>query len=466
MIETLHIYHTNDLHSHFEEWPKIVKYIEQKRELHDKEKEDMFLFDIGDHVDRFHPISEASLGQLNVEMLNRLKYDSVTIGNNEGITLPFEALDRLYEHAKFDVLAANLYTKDHVLPTWVKPYKIYTTSSGTKIGVLGITVFYKLFYELLGWEIKDPFEITKELILELKEKTDVTIVLSHLGINDDEMLAAIPGIDIILGGHTHHLFPNGKMIGNTLLCGAGKYGQYIGYVEIKLDLETKKLIDKKATVVQTSELRDESFETKDLLIKYAEQSDELLSNQIGYLEEDLLIDWFEESPFARLLANALKAWCDSDLAMVNSGIILDSLPKGPISKKDIHRICPHPINPCKVWLKGDELKEIILQAHTEKMEKLEVIGLGFRGKFMGKMIYEGVQFESVVLSDGLRHVKNILINHEPIDHNRVYTIGTVDMFTFGYLFPIIRDAKNKEYFMPEMVRDVLTHTLTAVKQDR
>lgn len=46
--------------------------------------------------------------------------------------------------------------------------------------------------------------------------------------------------------------------------------------------------------------------------------------------------------------------------MVNSGVILGPLKAGPVTKLDLHRICPHPINPVTVRLTGEELKETIL----------------------------------------------------------------------------------------------------------
>ena len=148
--------------------------------------------------------------------------------------------------------------------------------------------------------------------------------------------------------------------------------------------------------------------------------------------------------------------------MVNAGVLLGPLSKGPVTLKDLHKICPHPINPCRVELEGDALKEIILQAQTEKMEQLEIKGLGFRGKIMGKMIYSGVQIETITLSDGLRHIKSILVNGEQLDPKRIYTVATIDMFTFGRMYPEIRDAKEKRFFMPEMLRDLLIDKLQKV----
>ena len=61
---------------------------------------------------RFHSISEATNGLGNTKLLNEALYDYVTIGNNEGITLAKEHLNRLYDDAGFEVLAANLFEKE------------------------------------------------------------------------------------------------------------------------------------------------------------------------------------------------------------------------------------------------------------------------------------------------------------------------------------------------------------------
>lgn len=107
MIEQVHIYHTNDIHSHFENWPKISSFLNKERKLYGyKADENFFLFDIGDHADRWHPYTEGTLGKGNVRLLNELDYTAVTIGNNEGITLAHDELDTLYEDAAFDVLIA------------------------------------------------------------------------------------------------------------------------------------------------------------------------------------------------------------------------------------------------------------------------------------------------------------------------------------------------------------------------
>ncbi|PMC40589.1 bifunctional metallophosphatase/5'-nucleotidase [Bacillus sp. UMB0899] len=460
MLETVHLYHTNDLHSHFENWPSIVQFLKTKKNDHKEQQEQMILLDIGDHADRFHPITEATKGKANVHLLNHLEYDAVTIGNNEGITFSHDDLDTLYEQAQFPVILSNLYTELGERPKWVVPYHIVTLHNGMKMALLGVTVFYEKFYELLGWKIKDPFQSLTETIQQVRDQVDIIILLSHLGISDDEIIAnEFPDIDVIIGGHTHHVLPEGKEINQTLIAGAGKYGQYIGHISLTINTEEKKIQTHKATLYPMEHEKKVCKETFQWLQQMSMSSDQILSEVVGISSDNLSLDWFHDSTFPKLLVQAIKEWCDGEVAMVNSGIILEPLQVGPVTRKDLHRICPHPINPCKVFLKGDVLKEVIVQSRDEKMEQLKLKGLGFRGKVMGRMVFEGIDVRMKVLLDGKEHVTDIFINGEPIQEDRIYGVATIDMFTLGPLFPEISHAEKKIFYMPELLRDLLAWKL-------
>ncbi|MFD1737732.1 bifunctional metallophosphatase/5'-nucleotidase [Bacillus salitolerans] len=451
MGKRLHIYHINDLHSHFDNWTKVVSFIKSERKRLDEIDEDMIVVDIGDHMDRFHPISEASLGRANVRLMNQIGYQYVTIGNNEGITLSHEQLNTLYNEANFKVIVSNLFRENGERPTWASSYELHETSYGSTIAFIGATVAFQKFYELLEWKVTDPLIILPEIIQEVKENgAEYVVLLSHLGVNEDERIAnEIEGIDLILGGHTHHLFPEGKTINSTLVCAAGKFGYHVGHVTI--DYKEKEV----TSIVHSMDEVPECSDTKEYLIIENKVASMILEEKIGSLSRPLEVHWFKQSILPEILAGALKEWCKAEIGMVNAGVLLDSLRAGDLTVGELHRICPHPINPCKVILQGDELKEVILQAATERMEKLEMKGFGFRGKVLGKMIYDGIEFDTTSLTDGLPHVRNIRINGQPIEAEREYVIATLDMFTFGRLFPEIMNAKYKEYYLPEMIRDLL-----------
>lgn len=210
--ESIHFYHTNDIHSHFESWPQISRYLRTRKEEHAARAEACFVVDIGDHVDRSHPFTEGTNGLGNVALLNAAGYDAVTIGNNEGITMSKKALNSLYQGARFDVILGNLFELDGSQPKWSKPYHIYTTGEGTRIGIIGATAPYPVFYSKLGWEIVPGREQLKKMAEQLEAQTDIIVCLSHLGVNEDRLLASECSlIDVIFGAHTHHLFPKGNL---------------------------------------------------------------------------------------------------------------------------------------------------------------------------------------------------------------------------------------------------------------
>ncbi|MGO2223400.1 MAG: metallophosphoesterase, partial [Leuconostoc falkenbergense] len=185
-METIHILHTNDIHSHLENWPRIARFLHEKQMSYSE----AFTFDIGDAIDRLHPLTDASMGWANIELMNNCHYDGVTIGNNEGLVLSHEALNHLYDKANFDVLLANLKElPNDSQPKWAQKYKILTTDLGTKIGVLGLTVPYELTYPPLGWRPHDVDDTLDYFLPILRDKTDVVILLSHLGLPTDERLA-------------------------------------------------------------------------------------------------------------------------------------------------------------------------------------------------------------------------------------------------------------------------------------
>ncbi|MGG3468070.1 bifunctional UDP-sugar hydrolase/5'-nucleotidase [Neobacillus pocheonensis] len=442
-METIHIYHTNDVHSHLENWPRIGQFLKQRKTLHLNNSEEVFLFDIGDFIDRWHPYTEATKGTGNIDLLNECQYNAITIGNNEGINLPYKELNHLYDDAQFDVLAANLYKKNEVYPSWNKPYEIYQTNKGTKIGVIGLTANFAHLYELLGWRLTEPIEELKKWLPILKEKSDIVILLSHLGIHDDEKIASeFPEIDVILGAHTHHFFEKGKLVRETLLGAAGKYGYFVGHVTLKLN-EQKRINSKAATLYKVEELLEARDEQKQIQ-SYLIQGKELLAQKIVTLNEPLKVDPFKDTYFSRILCSALREWCKVDAAMINAGLLLGPL-SGEVTEYDLLTICPHPINPCIVELTGRELTEILVETRDENLPHKQIMGLGFRGKALGIFVYEGIRF----------HKEMIFINEKPLVLEDSYSLALPDMFTFGHFFKGVLPHKQKTYFLPEFLRDLL-----------
>ena len=86
-MEEIVLFHTNDLHSHFENWPKIRRLVKSKRSLYQKEGKTVVTIDLGDFSDRCHPLTEATDGRANVAIMNTLAYDHLLLRSKDDTDL-------------------------------------------------------------------------------------------------------------------------------------------------------------------------------------------------------------------------------------------------------------------------------------------------------------------------------------------------------------------------------------------
>ncbi|SDC45716.1 2',3'-cyclic-nucleotide 2'-phosphodiesterase/5'-or 3'-nucleotidase, 5'-nucleotidase family [Pelagirhabdus alkalitolerans] len=457
MLEQISLFFTSDLHSHFESWPKAVRFLNGKTEEKKKMNQSYFILDNGDHLDRVNPITEATKGKVNVNLLNDANYDVINLGNNEGVTLKQSELMQLYENAQFDVTCANLSSQHH--PEWLKSHTIKQTTSGLTIGFIGLTAPFAPFYEPLGWSVSDPLVELENQLNALPEHVDLVVVLSHLGIDFDEKIAdQFEKVDIIIGGHTHHLFQDTHIRNKTLLAAVGKFGRYIGEIQLKYDHSKSRWLMPESIVSDLSEFENDQ-KTETTLLKAKEEANHYLSHQVTYLSEPLTIDWYEETPLIKSLTKTLRKWTGADISMLNAGILLDGFDAGVVTEADIHRNCPHPINPCVVNVTGREIIEIVRAGMTEEFINLKVKGYGFRGEIMGQLVYDGIELHFRDQNAEGISLDKVTINQQEISNDQVYKLATADMFTFGHLSPQISRAVSKQFFMPEFIRDLLKDTL-------
>lgn len=445
MLEKIHIFHTNDLHSHFKYWPRMQSYVKEERNNLARIGETSYLFDVGDHLDRSNIYTEATIGKGNVQLLNEAEYDVVTIGNNEGITLSHNELFHLYDDANFDVVVGNIDAVNGRNPAWLKPYVVLTTEKGTKLGIIAATAMFDVYYEALNWQLVEARSTLLRLAHQLRKEVDIVLCLSHLGITEDELLAEeCPEIDVIFGSHTHHVLPEGKLVNGVLLTGGGKFGQYTGHLVIEYDKKMRKIVEKKDTLIHNKDLPNIQNEQQ-IVQSLEDEGIRILDTPVFTTEKSYNKEWFHYSQLSDLFAHAILEKSGADCALFNAGIFLEGLPKGNVTALDVHRIFPHPINLCTIELSVTEIKEIYMQSKNEEWPYIELKGLGFRGVIFGKMLTYGFS-----MNDN----RQLLINGKLADNNHIYKLVTLDLFTFGYFYPSFKYAK-KQYILPEFLRNIM-----------
>jgi len=364
----------------------------------------------------------------------------------------------MYDSAKFQVVCCNLLDEaTGEYPPFIKPYVIQEIHS-LRIGWISATAPYPI-YKLLGWQILNPTDQIKMLLEKIRQQTDIVIVLSHLGYKSDIKLAEeIEGIDVIIGAHTHDLLETGVRVNETFIIQAGKFGQYLGQTTIEYDSQTKRMIGITGKCHDVKEFAEDP-QIEDLITKKQVEADFILSSRVTELSQPLATDWQQESPLGNLLAEGIRDWVEAEISMVNAGQLLFSLPQGKVTRKDLLTLCPHPINPCKVLIKGKYIKQLLEQALDDDNIQRQVKGLGFRGKVLGWMCVDGLTIRyNPVLTSGQR-ILEMTVHGNPFQNDRIYSVGTVDMFTFGWIFPLFSKAEQVQYYLPELIRDVLAKEL-------
>ncbi len=210
----------------------------------------VLLFDCGD-ISQGTPYYNMFKGELEVKMMNLMKYDAMTIGNHE-FDFGLENMARLFHLASFPVVCANYDVSGTVLEGLVKPY-VVLQREGLRIGVFGLSPRLEGLVQASncqGVVYRDPIAAARETveILRGREHCDVVICLSHLGMlgvasevpGDEALATGTSGIDVILGGHSHTFMEHPAVLLNAEgrevpVMHTGKNGVYVG--ELKLILQ-------------------------------------------------------------------------------------------------------------------------------------------------------------------------------------------------------------------------------------
>lgn len=212
-----------------------------------KEHPNLLLLDSGD-FSQGSPYYTLYKGDVEVGLMNLMRYDAATIGNHE-FDFGVENMARLFKKADFPVVCANYDFTGTALEGIVKPY-VVLKRDGLRIGVFGLSPELDglvLAESCAGVKYNDPVKAANDVAktLKEKEKCDMVICLSHLGwklagLDDTELMSQLRNVDIVLGGHSHTYFTDmeyvkdldGREIPNDQ---NGKHGIYVGKIVVDFD---------------------------------------------------------------------------------------------------------------------------------------------------------------------------------------------------------------------------------------
>lgn len=208
----------------------IVKRIRAER------GDDVLLLDGGDTWQGSYT-SLQTKGQDMVDAMNALQPDAMT-GHWE-FTYGTDRVKEIIDGLPFAFLGGNIFDTEWNEPAF-EAYKMFE-KGGAKIAVLGQAFPYtpianpRWMFPNWSFGIREE-EVAKNVAAARAEGADLVVLLSHNGFDVDRAMAArVPGIDIILAGHTHDALPEPVIVGQTLVIASGSHGKFI----TRLDLDVR-----------------------------------------------------------------------------------------------------------------------------------------------------------------------------------------------------------------------------------
>ena len=216
--------------------------------------EHVLLLDSGDLLSSVGNSIKDSLALLSINLMD---YDAITVGDQE-FSSGVDFFQRVVNIGKIPFISSNL-TIEGKSPAL--PYRIINIG-GIHIAVIAVidpSVFF-LFPKdkKIGIEVTNPDDILPDLISEVERKSDMIVLLSHSGYDEDLMLAAkYPSIDIIVGGHSQTLLEEPTKVNETLVVQAGQNGFFLGELNLILESSGKILSYEWMLIPLTLELPDD-----------------------------------------------------------------------------------------------------------------------------------------------------------------------------------------------------------------
>ena len=356
------ILHTNDLHSHLMGFApeqdytpasvddddtvggaaRLASAIAAGRKRAESAKASSLLLDAGDFMmgTPFEFLATTAAPELSFMQL--MKYDATTLGNHEfdwtplglaailaaagqqGVTVPIVASNTQFsdEDAGDDALAA-------LAQAGAIRSKLVKTVGGLKVGIFGLLGADAATVTPQAAPVKFEAIATTaaRMVRELRDDdhVDLVIALSHSGIyasgkGEDRQLATdVPGIDVIVSGHTHDSLSAPVHEGSTLIVTAGSYGRYLG--ELSLEVTPASKAGAAATVtVDDYVLHDiddsveGSADVQTAVDAYIDGVDTALSASgleyravVATTSVDLPLPQYAEAPVGNLVADAYRA---------------------------------------------------------------------------------------------------------------------------------------------------------------
>lgn len=403
-----------------------------------RENPGAFLFDSGD-VFTGQAISTITRGEALVDLFKSYRYDAVCYGNHE-FDYGIPSARQYAEREPFPVLAANLFYREDGKP-FAKPYAIIE-HDGLRIAVIGIfgvdAVPSTLPSTWKTLEARDPLPILRELVPKLRRQADLVVVLAHQGETgpmqtdaeahpevqrdfsaDKATVAAVPGIDVFIGGHAHRgvEVPWVSPATGSVVVQTYGHGTTLGVLKLTYDPAQRRVVAHSGNLLRVQPgVFPVPAEVEQTVAHWEAKAEQLGAERLGETARPLRREYNSESALGDLVADAMLWKSGAEVALENSGGLRFDLAAGSITRRDIISALPFMNSLATVELTGRQLRRIMEQSLTLKVGMLQVAGIRVRYDLRRPEYQRILSFE---------------VGGKPLEEERTYRVAASSFIATG-----------------------------------
>ena len=357
-------------------------------------------------------------GKSSIEAMNAMNFDAMVVGNHEFDFGQAILKERIGE-ANFPVLGANVIGLSTLKPYVMKDLDGLTiTVIGVVTGDTPVTTHPK---NVTGLQFLPPEDTVTKYVRELRGKSDIVIVLSHLGFSADSDLAKkVDGIDVIVGGHSHTKVEKPALVGKTFIVQAFEHGKVLGVLD--LTLENGRIIQASGRLESIKPIGKENKAVAAIVTRYQRQVDAVMNETVGEALADLdgANVRLQETNLGNLVTDVMRNVSGADAAIINGGTIRTSIKQGSIRVSNVYAVVPFDNYIVAIKLTGQQIRDT-LEHGVSAIEEEE-------GRFPQ---VSGLIFTYDRKGPKGKRVKEVFIAGKPLVADKEYTVATNDFLAAG-----------------------------------
>jgi 2',3'-cyclic-nucleotide 2'-phosphodiesterase (5'-nucleotidase family) len=380
------------------------------------------------------PISTITKGRSQMELMALLKPDAMELGNHD-FDYGRDQLSQYLKNVPFTVLGGNIQDGRTGKP-FAHPYFIKTID-GVTVAVIGVMSpelsTLSIPDNIKDLTVLDPAATVKALVPELKrQNVDLIVALSHMGVDEDSILAAnAPDLDLIVGGHSHTPLFRPKIVNGVIITQAGARGRWLGKIALTVDVAKDTIVTSFSELI---ECRTADIAPDPVVAAKVDELEKLAAAEMNEVIGELKTDWKREgrseSNIGNWITDALRAYAGTDIAIQNSGGIRKELLAGKILVRDLWEISPFGNMLVTFAVDGATLRRMVQYQLSLGDDFNQVSGM--------KVVYRNV--------NGERKLHNLKVNNALVNDGTKYSIVTNNYVA----------AQAKKYFGLELAPSEIT----------